>query len=252
MIAPSVRKSSAFEVLAIPGIDELHLWLCHREIVDSSDEFLREVLSRYSSVAPAKTRITRGLHGKPALVEPVLPLAFNLSDSGDWLVMAVSDGAAVGIDLEYCDPGREVLRLARRCFASTELADLQTCTGLERVNRFYDYWTLKEAHIKATGGSLARELEATSFTLVYPGGESGDALVGSIVALAPMPATPAWYCLLQPLEGYRLAICCCAPQDFALGLSLFELPGSGVTVDRSLALRAVSMFPDSTHEADRL
>lgn len=209
-----------------------------------SDQFLRAVLARYARAAPAQMRFTRQAQGKPVLAAPVLPLDFNLSDSGDWLAMVVSDGAAVGIDLEYCDSGRDVLKLARRFFSAAELADLQACSAAERISRFYDYWTLKEAHIKAAGGSLGRELETTGFALQYSGASSGSGGMGSILSLAPAPAAPARYCLLQPSEGYRLALCCDGPLDFTRGLRLFELTDGNVAVEREPALRAVSPDPD--------
>jgi 4'-phosphopantetheinyl transferase len=185
-------------------------------------------------------RITRGAQGKPALSWPALPLDFNLSGSGDWLAMAVSDGAAVGVDIQHCDPGRDVMPLARRFFRDEEVAQLQACAPGQRSDRFYDYWTLKEAHIKAAGGSLGLALETTGFVLNYPQALTSDESTGSIAPLASGAATAAWYGLLQPFAGYRLALCCHAPRDFSAGIRLCELPGAGYSVDLPFALRAVS------------
>jgi 4'-phosphopantetheinyl transferase len=204
------------------------------------------VLSGYGGAAPAQLHITRGRYGKPGLAAPVLPLAFNLSRSGDWFAMAVSNGAAVGVDLEYCDMGRDVLRLARRFFFPLELAELQACAARERVSRFYDYWTLKEAHIKAGGGALGHELEATGFSLRYPDTAAGRRGIGRIAALAPVAS--AWYGLLQPVADYRLALCCRSPRALACGVRLFER-SEGAPIERRFALRAVSLLPGSTPEA---
>ena len=145
----------------------MHLWPCHRDAVPDSDHFLRSVLSRYTAIAARRLEITRGKHGKPELLFPASPLAFNLSDSAEYLAMVISGGAAVGVDLEYCDPGRDVLKLARRFFSTAELADLEACPAARRAGRFYDYWTLKESHIKSFGGSLGRELEAACFACLF-------------------------------------------------------------------------------------
>jgi len=252
VIGSSARKSSVCEALATPSAGELHLWLCHREIAADTNDFLRRVLLRYAGVDPGQLSLRRGPQGKPALAAPMLRLDFNLSHSGDWLALVVSDGTAVGIDLEYCDAGRDVLKLARRFFCTAELADLEACSGAERNSRFYDYWTLKEACIKATGGSLGRELEATGFTVRYPALAAGRAAPGCIVPLAPVTAGPAWYCLLQPLADYRLAVCGLALRDFSLGLRSFELRAGNVAIARPLALRAVSMVPELMPEAYRL
>jgi len=113
--------------------------------VAGSDQFQREVLSRYANVAPADWRFSRGEHGKPGLLDSPRPLDFNLSHSGDWLACAITAGTAVGLDIEYCDPDRDVLKLARRFFQTHEIAALQACNREEQTARFYDYWTLKEA-----------------------------------------------------------------------------------------------------------
>ena len=204
MIASSARKSSACDAPVIPRAGELHLWLRRRETAAGSDAFLREVLSRYTHRAPNQLHITRGVNGKP---------------------------------------GRDVLKLARRCFSAAELADLQACAIAGRSARFYEYWTLKEAHIKAAGGSLGRELEATVFALAYPVQVAGDTAIGSIVPLAPQPAESAWYCLGQALEHYRLALCCSAAPGASPGLRLFEITNTGAILERNPALSAVSAGP---------
>jgi phosphopantetheine--protein transferase-like protein len=234
--------------MIIPGEGELHLWFCRRDKALGSDGFLREVVSCYLGIAPQQLSFTRGRHGKPALASPAHPIAFNLTDSRDWTALAVSGGADIGADLEYCDRGREVLKLARRCFSPAEVDQLLACDGPQRVDCFYDHWTLKEAAIKATGGSLARELEGTGFELAYPAQESEPGVIGRITALKPAAATPAWYCLLQPFENYRLALCCIAPHDFTLGLRLFEWP---CTAPRSYpqSLMAVSAPPEMFEQA---
>ena len=228
--------------MTIPGEGELHLWFSRRGKALGSDRFLREVMSRYVGMTPQQLSFTRGRHGKPALASPSPPIAFNLTDSRDWTALAVSGGADIGADLEFCDRGRQVLKLARRCFFPAEVDHLLACDGPQRIDRFYDYWTLKEAGIKATGGSLARELEGTGFELAYPSDEAEPGDVGRITALTPAVATPAWYCLLQPFENYRLALCCIAPQNFTAGLRLFEWPYTAPRA-QPLSLLAVSAPP---------
>ena len=120
---------------------------------------------------------------------------------------------------------------------------MQACTIAGRSARFYDYWTLKEAHIKAAGGSLGRELETTVFALEYPVQAAGDTAIGSIVQLAPQPAQSAWYCLVQALEHYRLALCCSAVPGASPGLRLFEFTNTGAILERNPALSAVSAGP---------
>ena len=112
--------------------------------------------------------------------------------------------------------------------------------GLFLIGYLYDYWTLKEAHIKAAGGSLGLQLESTGFVLRYPQATASDRSTGSIAPLVSDPATAAWYGLLQPCANYRLALCCHSPRDFSAGIRLCDLPGSGYSVEQPFELRAVS------------
>lgn len=227
MTGLSVRKFSASDPVPVPGDGELHLWFGHQALIADSESFQREVLSRYAGVAPVDLSFVKGPHGKPALLFPQRSIAFNLSHSGNRLVLVISGGAAVGVDLEYCDPRRDVEKLARRFFSDTELCQLRACTGTGKIHRFYDYWTLKEAAIKAGGGSLGRELEATTFALTEPAGPVDGSKPGSITPLSPMLKGRAWFGLLQPFVGYRLAICCLAGEDFSRGIRQFFWPHGG-------------------------
>jgi len=64
-----------------------------------------------------------------------------------------------------------------------------------------------------------------------------------------MPAGPAWYCLLQPFDDYRLALCGVAPWDYSAGLRAFELRGGAAATERQLPFRALSALPPSTQQA---
>lgn len=239
----SVSEAGAFSVSERPlplGAQDLHLWFCPRAKMASSDHFKRIVLSRYAPVAPQDWRFTLGLQGKPAVVDPPRPLDFNLSDSGAWLTCAVTAGTSIGLDLEYCDPGREVLKVARRFFRPGEIAALDACDGAQQSALFYDYWTLKEARIKARGAALGAELESCGFELTYPAGAAGSQRAGKI-AQAPLdPLAEAYYCLLDPIPDYRLAICWFPGGDFQPCLRLYELAATPGDKIPSLSLRAVS------------
>ena len=95
-------------------------------------------------------------HGKPYIEDRPY---FNLSHSGDWAVLAVSD-VPVGIDIEKMS-GRNV-RLAAKIFHPDEFAWLQE--GENPSERFYTLWTMKESVMKATGQGLA--LATKSFSVV--------------------------------------------------------------------------------------
>jgi len=218
------------------GARDLHLWLGSREVVTSSDEFKRTVLSRYTGVAPERLRFAQGEHGKPALEGREHAVQFNLSHSGDWLACAVSSPAPVGVDLELCNPDRVSLRVARRYFRAEEAATLEDCEGGALAQHFYDLWTLKEAAVKARGEALAPGLSAHGFSLEYP--DTRARPVGRIAATAAGVADTAHYILVDPLPDYRVALCWlgAAPPR----LCVYELRDGGDSVCMTAPLRASS------------
>ncbi len=193
-------------------------------------------------MAPADWQFTYGEHGKPGLLDSPRPLDFNLSHSGDWLACVITAGTAVGLDIEYCDPGRDVLKLAGRFFRADEILALRACDKTEQTARFYDYWTLKEAGIKAGGGALGLELESCGFKLDFPAGAGSAAGLGEIREDPGELAAQAYYCLLEPTPGYRLAICWLRSAPVLPRLRMFELRGADQPArECSPALRAASV-----------
>lgn len=230
MTASSANKFSASEPGLLPG-PVLHLWLCRRENCCDSDQFRRETLSRYAPLDPADWRFGANRHGKPQLIDPPGPLAFNLSHSGDWLACAVSAGTPVGVDLEYCDTGRDVVKLARRYFLDFEVAALEGLPEVQRRDRFYDYWTLKEAWIKARGLTIAQELTRAGFELDEAGG---------IGLRAPLETFQADFWLLELCGAYRLALCAKRALGGGTRVRVFEALAGGGSKPLELPLRAAS------------
>jgi len=126
----------------------------------------RTCLSEYVDRDPAAWEIQATAHGKPELVPKQLdrPLCFNLSHSGDWMVLAVSRHPQLGVDLENASRKRRVGKIAGRYFAPTEVSALLALPQAQQLERFYDLWTLKEAYIKARGLGLAIALDSFAFS----------------------------------------------------------------------------------------
>jgi len=215
----------------------VHLWLARNDSFASSDAFKRAVLSSYVGAPAAELHFDEGEHGKPALGGGAQSIEFNLSHSGDWLVCAVSREVAVGVDLEYCDPRRASLKVARRYFRPEELALLETCPDQLREQRFFDYWTLKECAVKARGEALAPGLKAYGFDFSLH--EDGP---GHIACFTDDSADPSTYFLLDPLENYRMAVCWMGDGG-APGVTLIELDSQGAATERTVSLRATSLTP---------
>jgi 4'-phosphopantetheinyl transferase len=143
----------------------------HRRQFLISHALLRLALSQYTEVDPAAWQFVNSAHGKPALAEAgsVPYLRFNLSHTRGLAAVAVALRQDVGVDaenIERRDPG---IDLARRYFAAEEVAHLSQLEGEQRKSTFFDFWTLKEAYIKARGLGLALPLDQFWFQL-SPGG----------------------------------------------------------------------------------
>lgn len=95
--------------------------------------------------------------GKPMLTHRdgrPLPLHISVAHGGGHAAAAVCDHGPIGVDIEHVDPRRRILPIARRFYASDEHARLEACGDDERTALFHQWWTRKEAVLKATGVGL--------------------------------------------------------------------------------------------------
>lgn len=127
---------------------------------------IRTVLSQYAAVDPPAWVFTCNAYGKPSIAAPVSTgLEFNLSHTDGLVVCAVTWGRAVGIDVERLDRRPDALELAQRFFAPAEARALEPLPPEECQTRFLQFWTLKEALIKARGTGLSMPLDRFAFRL---------------------------------------------------------------------------------------
>jgi 4'-phosphopantetheinyl transferase len=131
---------------------------------------LRWVLSDYARVAPQAWAFGENEFGRPEIVGPAcpLPLRFNVSHTEGLVAVAVCLERPIGVDVEHLERRVTALELAERYFSPLEAADLRRCPDVERAARFFDYWTLKEAYVKARGMGLSAPLREFSIVLVSP------------------------------------------------------------------------------------
>lgn len=111
---------------------------------------LRRVLSHYLSISPDKIEFSIGEHGKPFV--PDSTVQFNLSHSGDCVLIGVAQAHPIGVDVEHVRPKQDCLALAKRFFTPLEFEAIQSSE--KPVESFYRCWTRKEAFLKATGLGL--------------------------------------------------------------------------------------------------
>jgi 4'-phosphopantetheinyl transferase len=127
---------------------------------------VRTVLSSYTSHDPAVWRFVENGYGKPAIAHPEdCPLRFNLSHTTGLVVCAVSRSYEVGVDAEDCQRRLADESIAQHYFAPEEVASLEATLPDERPQRFLEFWTLKEAFLKAHGSGLSIPLKDFGFVL---------------------------------------------------------------------------------------
>ncbi|MEZ5293625.1 MAG: 4'-phosphopantetheinyl transferase superfamily protein [Vicinamibacterales bacterium] len=128
---------------------------------------VRVTLSDHASSPPEAWRFRTGVHGRPEIAAPPAhaeDLVFSLSHTTGLAAVAVARRRLVGVDVE--EVNRTVSeRVAEAQFAPAEVEALRALPPDERRRAFFDYWTLKEAYVKACGHGLTLPLDGFAFTL---------------------------------------------------------------------------------------
>lgn len=144
----------------------------HRSQYILAHGLLRFALSDAApEVAPSDWSFTTGRYGRPFVAAPSTSAAlhFSLSHTEGCVACIVAANAAVGVDVEHISPRDALMETARTVFSPEEV---ETLTGLapdDFVARFFDYWTLKEAYLKARGFGLHLPLDRFSVRLAPEG-----------------------------------------------------------------------------------
>ncbi|TDB86556.1 4'-phosphopantetheinyl transferase superfamily protein [Actinomadura sp. KC216] len=159
----------------------------------------RTALAEATGLDPRTMRFTTdcphcgGTHGKPRL--PGSSVDFSLSHSGDRVVVVLTEGAEVGVDVEQ-ENDRDIDRLADMVLAAPERTALAAME--DKRHGFHRYWTRKEALLKATGHGLAARM--TDIHLSPPGEPAEVVAWAGEAAVSPVRLTD-----LDPGPGYTAA-----------------------------------------------
>ena len=139
----------------------------HRHQFLITRALVRTTLSIYAPAEPGAWRFEEGENGKPEIAAPALtlPLRFNLSHTEGLVVCVVALTHDIGIDVEDVWRTGKTLEIANRHFAPAEVAALRDLPAMWQRLRFFEYWTLKEAYVKARGVGISFPLEKFAFQL---------------------------------------------------------------------------------------
>lgn len=213
-------------LLAIPPVDEVHLWttfLSRAAVVTGDPEsglspaerrraagiaaaadrarfvagraLLRAILGRYLEDGPLEIESDR--QGKPRLGSGAFE--FSVAHAGGLLAVAISR-SAVGVDLEPASAAARIAPLATG-FTPRERAALDCREKEARRRALVTLWCAKEAVGKLSGEGLARGLDAHD---VLP-------LLDRPVARIAGEAGPLALHRREPLPGYTLVVAALPP-----------------------------------------
>ncbi|MEM9804807.1 MAG: 4'-phosphopantetheinyl transferase superfamily protein [Cyanobacteria bacterium P01_D01_bin.56] len=153
---------------------------------------LRQILGNYTQTNPGDVVFDYSARGKPSLRHNQRGLQFNLSHSGEYALCGVAQ-EPLGVDIEQLRFMDRLDGLIERCLAPSEQRTLSNLPEADKSTAFLEYWTCKEAYLKATGQGISESLTAIE------------------VELAPTPKLKVsgnpWYLqMLAATKGYTAAV----------------------------------------------
>ena len=126
---------------------------------------LRHLFSVYhAGHHPGYWRFGKSETGRPQVDRVQSSLEFNLTHTGNLLLIAVASSGSPGVDAERLGRFVDVSAIARRYFDSAEAQQILAAAPEIQNEMFLRSWTLKESAVKATGLGLARALKRFSFS----------------------------------------------------------------------------------------
>jgi 4'-phosphopantetheinyl transferase len=125
---------------------------------------------------------------------------FNLSHSGDVILLAFAVNRDLGVDVEQVRPEVNIDNLAASCFSPVERAAIFRNPDAARL-RFFEYWAAKEAWMKADGRGMS--LPLCDYTLTPVSSVSGESFTVTAHESGPLEWTVR---LLNLRAGYTSAV----------------------------------------------
>lgn len=164
----------------------------------------RSVLANYLRSDPCRCAFELNEFGKPFLLEALQsspPLLFNVSHTDGLIVLAITRQHDIGVDVESLSVQQAPLEVARDYFIPSEVAQLQSLPPAEQGLRFFEFWTLKEAYIKARGMGLSIPLESFGFVM------DGHALRLQLSSSLEGDASSWLFWQMRPTPDHVMALC---------------------------------------------
>ncbi|MGG4499055.1 4'-phosphopantetheinyl transferase family protein [Brevibacillus reuszeri] len=164
----SIEYSILLNLMTMVSVEQQFRLRRFRQKEDCYRSLLGELLIKYilfnkRNMPLESIVINRTKYGKP-FIKDVNQVQFNISHSGLWVVCAISSNE-IGIDIEEVrqidDIDLQVF--CRQFFSKEETIDLYSKSITERLQYFFELWTIKESFIKAVGTGMYMPVK--SFTV---------------------------------------------------------------------------------------
>lgn len=122
-----------------------------------SRALVRLLLGHLLNTRPESLRFRYNGFGKPSIsqAQNKRSLQFNVSHSGDLILIALAVDSQVGVDVERVREDLDIESIAKHLFSAHERADLAALSSDQRHQGFFRCWSRKEAFIKARGEGLS-------------------------------------------------------------------------------------------------
>ncbi|MEX0326187.1 MAG: 4'-phosphopantetheinyl transferase superfamily protein [Puniceicoccaceae bacterium] len=127
----------------------------HQQRFLAARYFLRQVLAEYTGEKAPDIKIAFTEQEKPYLADHALP--FNLSHSGQYAVVGVCREGDLGVDIETRSSLKTAIQVAPRIMTNDEHEAWEAVPESAKMATFIQYWTLKEAILKAHGDGLLQD-----------------------------------------------------------------------------------------------
>ena len=171
----------------------------HRFLVTRA--LARTVLARYAGIEPEALVFKSSTHGRPEL-DNGQALRFNISHTDGLVVLAVTEGRALGIDVEARANKDRLEHAGRQFLSRREQQDLQGISPGTRLERSLELWTLKEAYSKARGMGLTLPFDKVAFSF-----SRGACLAVSCDAELKDKADRWRFSILEASSGHLVSVC---------------------------------------------
>jgi len=160
---------------------------------------LRLLLGNYIGINPKELVFKTSPFGKPFLSNPAdSEIGFNLTHSGNLLLIAIGKGKHIGIDVEKVEGKIDFKGISSLVFSSEERLSLSR--SLDPIQDFYRLWTAKEAILKGTGFGFS--YPSNQFSVVISKGNAG--LIKGIKEFAA--GLSCSLSAFSPVDGYSAAV----------------------------------------------